>query len=79
MNINIQERIAIGASVAAHCAPCLTWHLQQARAAGVDEAQIRSAIDIGSQVSHGAAQVMQAHLQANHTAAGDCCSGSGCC
>jgi AhpD family alkylhydroperoxidase len=37
MDEKVKELIAIGASVSAHCQPCLTYHVGKARELGVSE------------------------------------------
>ena len=51
---NIQELIAIGASVSANCHPCVKYHTAKAREMKIDEADIRQAIDVGKMVRKGA-------------------------
>jgi len=46
--------IAVGASAAVNCRPCLEFHLPQARHAGMSESEIRQAIEIGFGVNRGA-------------------------
>ena len=55
---NIQELIAIGASVSANCHPCVKYHTAKAREMKIDEADIRQAIDVGKMVRKGAAGQM---------------------
>lgn len=52
------ELIAIGASVAAKCQPCLTHHLAECRKAGATEAEIKAAVMIGRVVSKGGSDAM---------------------
>jgi AhpD family alkylhydroperoxidase len=54
-----KELIAIGASVGAHCQPCLTWHVNEARALGIDDETIRAAIETGHMVEKGAMAAMR--------------------
>lgn len=55
MDPRTTELIAIGASVTANCVPCLRFHLQKAREAGVQDAEIREAVRVGRMVRKGAA------------------------
>ncbi len=55
MDNRLTELIAIGASVTANCHPCLEYHLGKAREYGVDDQEIREAIDVGKMVRKGAA------------------------
>jgi AhpD family alkylhydroperoxidase len=56
MDARTEELIAIGASCAANCIPCLRFHLDKARKGGVDEAEIGAAVRIGRLVRTGAAR-----------------------
>ena len=55
-----KELIAIGASITAHCQPCLQYHVDQARRLGVDDQPIAEAIEVGKQVRRGAGAKMDA-------------------
>jgi AhpD family alkylhydroperoxidase len=59
MNESIKELIAIGASVGAHCQPCLEYHIQAAIELGVSPGDIQQAIAIGHQVEKGAMVAMK--------------------
>lgn len=54
-----KELIAIGASIGAHCQPCLTYHVAKARELGLDADQISAAIDVGYIVQTGATVAMK--------------------
>ena len=58
MDEKTKELIAIGASVGAHCQPCLTWHVEKARELGVDDETIHTAIETGHMVEKGAMSAM---------------------
>ncbi len=47
--------IAIGASIAANCQPCLESHVRAAREAGADEQDLAEAAEVGKLVRRGAA------------------------
>jgi AhpD family alkylhydroperoxidase len=75
MDEKTKELIAIGASVGAHCQPCLTHHVEAARELGVDEDSIRSAIETGQTVERGAMSAMKkfcAELQPAKTCSTGC-------
>jgi len=55
---HIKELIAIGASVAANCQPCLEYHTSKAKEFGADDAEISDAIETGKLVRKGAAAKM---------------------
>jgi AhpD family alkylhydroperoxidase len=59
MDERTKELIAIGASVGAHCQPCLTWHVEKAREMGIDDETIRAAIETGHMVEKGAMSSMR--------------------
>lgn len=54
-----KELIAIGASIGAHCQPCLTYHVAKAKELGLDADLISAAIDVGYIVQTGATVAMQ--------------------
>jgi AhpD family alkylhydroperoxidase len=85
MKLDEQTRklIAVGASVACNCHPCLEYHLGQARSMGIEASLLEEAIEAGRVVREGAAASMdrlasrltdrkESPLQA-------ACSGTGCC
>jgi AhpD family alkylhydroperoxidase len=51
----ILELIAVGASVAANCQPCLEYNVDKAREFGADGQEIAEAIEVGKRVRQGAA------------------------
>ena len=55
----IKELIAVGASVGAHCQPCLTYHVARAKELGLKETEIREAIAIGHMVEKGSIAAMR--------------------
>jgi AhpD family alkylhydroperoxidase len=59
MDERTKELIAIGASIGAHCKPCLEWHVDKARELGIDEETIREAIETGHVVEKGAMSAMR--------------------
>ena len=59
MNEKTKELVAIGASVGAHCQPCLTYHVTKAKEVGLTEDEIREAIAIGHMVEKGAMSAMR--------------------
>jgi len=88
MDDKIKELIAVGASVGAHCQPCLTYHVAKAKELGVGEDEIREAIAVGHMVEKGAMAAMKQFsatvLDAKTESGGGCCSGGtagkkGCC
>ncbi len=59
MNASVKELVAIGASVGAHCQPCLEYHIQAAIGLGVTEEEIRQAVAVGHTVEKGAMAAMK--------------------
>ncbi len=59
MDEAVRELIAIGASVGAHCQPCLVYHVGKARELGIDDRMIRAAIEVGHMVEKGAMGAMR--------------------
>ncbi len=56
---NVKELIAVGASITAHCQPCLTYHVGKARQMGIDRQEIREAVNVGHQVEKGSTSAMR--------------------
>ncbi len=54
----VKELIAVGASVAANCHPCVQYHVNKAREKGVEEEAIQEALEVGKMVRKGAAGEM---------------------
>lgn len=77
VDARIEELIAIGAAVSAHCQPCLTYHVASARGLGLTEADIRTAMEIGQRVGEGAQAAMRRF--ADNVAAGPTAEARGCC
>jgi len=59
MDEKTKELIAIGASVTAHCQPCVRFHVSKARELGLSEELIQEAITIGQMVGRGADSAMR--------------------
>ena len=59
MDDRTNELIAVGASVAGHCQPCLNYHVRKAKEIGIDDQAIRDAIAIGRMVEKGAVSAMR--------------------
>ena len=54
MNEKFRELVALGASVSAHCYPCLEFHLKEAERLGATGDEIQEAIRVGLAVMNGA-------------------------
>jgi arsenite methyltransferase len=88
IDAQIKELIAIGASVGAHCQPCLAYHVAKAKETGIGEVEIREAIAVGHRVEQGAMSAMRQFsagiFDAQAPDGENCCSGGmagtkGCC
>lgn len=55
MDERLKELIAIGASAAVNCHPCLDYHLAQCDRLGIGRDEVRAAVEVGLQVNRGAA------------------------
>ena len=77
LDVDTTELVAIGASVAAHCQPCLAYHVTKARELGVADDLIREAIAVGHMVEKGAMSAMREF--ANSAAATLTQQTSACC
>lgn len=82
MDEKIMELIAIGASVTAHCQPCLTYHVELGRQKGLTTEEIAIAIKVGSEVEKGASKAMRKFsegLVGSPVSTSSCCCSSGTC
>ncbi|MCX7012269.1 MAG: carboxymuconolactone decarboxylase family protein [Candidatus Sumerlaeota bacterium] len=89
MDERMKELIAVGASIAAHCQPCLTYHVGRATDLGLSADQIRAAMEIGHMVEMGSMAAMREFakgaLDTPGQMASACCPGNaslgmkGCC
>lgn len=72
-----KELVAIGASIAAGCQPCTTYHFKAVRQAGATEAEIRQAVDAALRVRNSATKIMtglaEKHLGNGHVVEEPCC------
>lgn len=59
MDEKTRELIAVGASVAAHCQPCLRHHVDQAVALGIGKEEIAEAVAVGKIVQKGGLTAMR--------------------
>ena len=59
----IKELIAVGASVACNCHPCVKFHTEKARKMNIQPELIQQAIEVGRMVQKGAADQMDELLE----------------
>ncbi len=58
MDEKTKELIALGASVACNCHPCVKFHTEKAQQMGIDAGDINTALEVGKMVRQGAAGQM---------------------
>lgn len=63
MDDKIKELIAVGASVACNCHPCVKFHTNKARQMGLEETEIEQAVEVGKMVRKGASDQMDESLE----------------
>ena len=49
-----KELVAIGASAAANCHPCMDYHLAKCDELGISRQEVAEAVKVGLMVNHGA-------------------------
>lgn len=62
MDDRLKELIAIGASAAVNCHPCLRHHLAECDRLGLDRAEVGAAIEVGMMVNKGAAAKTRTYI-----------------
>jgi 4-carboxymuconolactone decarboxylase len=50
LNPRERELVAIGAALACNCVPCIEFHIQEARKAGLSDAEIAEAIEFADTI-----------------------------
>jgi len=58
LDAKMKELIAIGASVACNCHPCVTFHTDKAKELNIEPELVKQAIEVGKMVRKGAAGQM---------------------
>jgi AhpD family alkylhydroperoxidase len=58
LNAKMKELIAIGASVACNCHPCVKYHIGKAQELNIESELIKQAVEVGKMVRKGAADQM---------------------
>ncbi len=59
MNERMKELVAMGASAAANCHPCMDYHLAQWDGLGIDREEVAAAVAVGLMVNHGAEKAIR--------------------
>ena len=81
MNDYRKELIAIGASAAVNCRPCLEYHWSQGREAGITIKEALEAAEVGLMVNRGAAAKTKEYVSevlADESGQQQTAKGSGC-
>ena len=83
MDERVKELVAIGASAAVNCHPCLEHHLAECDRLSIDRQEVNAAVEVGMMVNRGAAAKtknrVQTLLGAQEVSKGGCVdSGCGC-
>jgi AhpD family alkylhydroperoxidase len=50
LNPREHELVALGAALASNCVPCIEFHIQEARKAGLNNAEIAEAIELADKI-----------------------------
>lgn len=59
MDDRMKELVAMGASAAANCHPCMDYHLAQCDRLGIDREEVAAAVKVGLMVNHGAEKAIR--------------------
>lgn len=75
-----RELVAIGASIASNCVPCVAYHMAKARKLGLSDARIMEAVELADKVRQVPARAVLEAAQrgAPATDANEAAGGCGC-
>lgn len=84
LNSRERELVAIGAALASNCIPCIEFHIQAARKAGLTDAEISEAIEFADKIKRvpaekvleTASRRLSTPIDEQSAASGACCSPS---
>jgi 4-carboxymuconolactone decarboxylase len=66
LNKKEKELVALGASIACNCIPCIVYHVEQAKKTGITVEQIKDAIELAKKIKEVPAELVintaMAHL-----------------
>lgn len=79
MDQRTKELIAMGASAAVNCRPCMEHHLPLCQDAGASHEDIEEAVETGLQVGRGAAARTREYVGELLSRAEEPATASGCC
>ena len=63
MDARIKELVAMGASTAANCHPCMEHHLAECDKLGIPREEVLAAVRVGLMVNHGAERAIRKHAR----------------
>ena len=61
MDERTKELVAMGASAAANCHPCMDHHLTKCDELKIPRQDVRDAVEVGFMVNHGAERAIRKH------------------
>ena len=59
MDARMKELVAMGASAAANCHPCMDHHLAKCDKLGISREEVAEAVKVGLMVNHGAERAIR--------------------
>ena len=59
MDDRMKELVAMGASAAANCHPCMDYHLAKCDELEIDRSEVVAAVKVGLMVNHGAEKAIR--------------------
>ena len=59
MDAQMKELVAMGASAAANCHPCMDYHLAKCDELGIDRGEVSEAVKVGLMVNRGAEKAIR--------------------
>lgn len=63
MDERMKELVAMGASAAANCHPCMDHHLAKCDELGISRNEVMEAVKVGLMVNHGAESAIRKHTR----------------
>jgi len=63
MDARMKELVAMGASAAANCHPCMEHHLAECDKLGIPREEALAAVRVGLMVNHGAERAIRKHAR----------------
>jgi len=61
MNAHMKDLVAVGASAAANCHPCMEHHLAECDKLEISRDEVLEAVRVGLMVNHGAERAIRKH------------------